>query len=120
SLYMRIVVGRDQFWPCHQLAAAVFRRSSSRYGLEIVIVHSDETGVAVSFGLAARRQQIRTEAQLADLVGPVSNYPLSPLQDSTRVAPEIPRFSAKIGAGISPLANEWCLAKIRNAKRLRG
>src|SRR4051812_4413343 len=39
---------------------------------------------------------------------------------STGLAPEIPRFSAKIDDGTSPLANQHGFAKILMAKRLRG
>ncbi len=57
---MRVVVGGDQFWPCHKLAAAVLRRMATCYGPEIVIVHGDDTGVAESFALAAKGQRIKT------------------------------------------------------------
>jgi hypothetical protein len=63
---MRIVVGGDQFWPCHELAAAILRRVTVRYGLGIVIVHHDDTGVAESFALASKGQRIKSAMYLAD------------------------------------------------------
>jgi hypothetical protein len=63
---MRVVIGGDQFWPCHRLAAGVLRRMAARYGPDIVIVHGDETGVAESFAMAARGQRIKTEPHATD------------------------------------------------------
>jgi hypothetical protein len=63
---MRIVVAGDQFWPCHGLASAILRRMVARYGPDIVIVRSDDTGVAESFATAARGQRIRIEEHVAD------------------------------------------------------
>lgn len=59
---MRIVIAGDQFWPCPKLAASVIRRLTIRYGPDIVIVHSDDTGVAESFALAAKGQRINGDA----------------------------------------------------------
>jgi hypothetical protein len=63
---MRIVVAGDQFWLCHKLAAAVLRRMTTRYGVDIVIVHTDDAGVAESFATAAKGQRLKTEEHLAD------------------------------------------------------
>jgi hypothetical protein len=63
---MRIVIGDDQFWQCHRLAATVPRRMASRDGPDIVIVHGDETGVAESFATAARGQRLKTEQHTVD------------------------------------------------------
>jgi hypothetical protein len=57
---MRIVIGGDQFRGCHRLASAILHRMIARYGPDIVIVHSDDTGVAESFGLAVKGQRIKT------------------------------------------------------------
>jgi hypothetical protein len=63
---MRIVIGGDQFWPCHKLAAVVLRRVATRYGPDIVIVHGDETGVAEAFALAAKGQRLKTDQHAVD------------------------------------------------------
>ena len=63
---MRIVIGGDQFWVCHKLAADILRRLGTRYGLGIVIVHSDDTAVAEFFALAAKGQRVKTEMHMAD------------------------------------------------------
>jgi hypothetical protein len=63
---MRIVIGGDQFWACHKLAAAILRRLTARYGPDVLIVHGDETGVAESFATAAKGQRIKTEEHSAD------------------------------------------------------
>lgn len=60
------VAASDPFWPCHKLAAAILRRMAARYGPHIVIVHSDDTGVAESFATAARGQRIGAEEHPAD------------------------------------------------------
>jgi hypothetical protein len=63
---MHFVIGGDQFWPCHRLAAAVLRRTAARYGPDIVIVRGDDTGVAESFAAAAKGQRLKTEPHTAD------------------------------------------------------
>jgi hypothetical protein len=63
---MRIVIGGDQFWPCHKLAAAVLHRMTARYGPDIVIVHGDDTGASESFALTAKGQRIKAEEHVAD------------------------------------------------------
>jgi hypothetical protein len=63
---MRIVIGGNQLWVCPILSATILRRLTVRYGLGIVIVHSEDTGVAESFALAAKGQRIKTGMHLAD------------------------------------------------------
>jgi hypothetical protein len=63
---MRIVIGGDQFWPCHRLASAILRRLVVRYGPDIVIVHSDDIGVVESFALAAEGMRVKTDEHLTD------------------------------------------------------
>jgi hypothetical protein len=63
---MRIVIGSDQFWICPVLAATILRRLTTRYSPDIVIVHSDDTGVAESFAQVAKGQRMKAEAHLAD------------------------------------------------------
>jgi hypothetical protein len=66
NMDMRIVIGWDQFWLCPILAANIVRRLTLRYGPDIVIVHSDDTGVSESFALAAKGQRVKTEEYMAD------------------------------------------------------
>jgi YspA, cpYpsA-related SLOG family len=51
---MRILITGDRFWQCHVLASGVLRRLIDRYGIDLVIVHGDATGVDESFGTAAK------------------------------------------------------------------
>jgi hypothetical protein len=63
---MRIIITRDQFWPCHKLGAPILRRLVARYGPGIVIVHGDDTGVEESYATAVKGLRITTEAHPVD------------------------------------------------------